>query len=56
MLHDVGKVAISDSILKKPGKLTPEEFEKIKYHTVFGAQLFGNRVSDLDRMAADIAL
>jgi putative two-component system response regulator len=35
-LHDVGKIAIEDSILRKPSKLTPEEFEKIKVHTVFG--------------------
>lgn len=36
-LHDIGKVAISDSILKKPAKLTPEEFEIIKSHTTIGA-------------------
>jgi putative two-component system response regulator len=35
-LHDVGKIAISDSILKKPGKLTPEEFEEMKRHVLFG--------------------
>ncbi|MDR1935699.1 MAG: response regulator [Candidatus Accumulibacter sp.] len=35
-LHDVGKIAISDSILKKPGKLTREEFDEIKRHVVFG--------------------
>ncbi|WP_084515809.1 HD domain-containing phosphohydrolase [Desulfovibrio cuneatus] len=38
-LHDVGKIAISDSILKKPGKLTQEEFEEIKVHTTFGARI-----------------
>ena len=38
MLHDVGKVAISDTILKKPGRFTPEEYEIMKQHTVFGAQ------------------
>lgn len=37
--HDVGKIAIPDSILNKPGKLTPEEFEIMKTHTVQGAQL-----------------
>ena len=37
-LHDIGKIAIPDAILLKPGKLTPEEFEKIKKHTVRGAQ------------------
>jgi putative two-component system response regulator len=35
-LHDIGKVAISDSILLKPGKLTGEEFEEMKNHTVYG--------------------
>jgi putative two-component system response regulator len=35
-LHDVGKIAIKDGILKKPGKLTNDEFEEIKSHTVFG--------------------
>jgi putative two-component system response regulator len=34
-LHDVGKIAIKDSILNKPGKLTPEEFEEIKKHAAF---------------------
>jgi putative two-component system response regulator len=37
-LHDIGKVGISDSILLKPGKHTPEEFEIMKQHTVIGAQ------------------
>ncbi len=36
-LHDVGKVGISDNILLKPGKLTPEEFEIMKTHTMIGA-------------------
>jgi len=35
-LHDIGKIAIKDSILLKPGKLTDEEFDNIKAHTVFG--------------------
>jgi putative two-component system response regulator len=35
-LHDVGKIAISDTILNKPGKLTPEEFEIMKTHTTIG--------------------
>ncbi|MDR2141968.1 MAG: response regulator [Deltaproteobacteria bacterium] len=37
-LHDVGKIAISDAILNKPGKLTPEEFEVMKRHTIIGVQ------------------
>jgi putative two-component system response regulator len=36
-LHDIGKVGIPDSILLKPGKLTPEEFEVMKTHTTIGA-------------------
>ncbi len=39
ILHDVGKIAISDVILNKPGKLTKEEFETMKGHTVKGAAL-----------------
>lgn len=39
LLHDVGKLAVPDHILNKPGKLTPSEFEKMKIHTVVGAQL-----------------
>ena len=38
-LHDIGKVGIPDSILLKPGRLTPEEFETIKKHTVIGGQI-----------------
>jgi putative two-component system response regulator len=38
-LHDVGKIAISDQILKKPGRLEPEEFEEMKKHTTFGVQI-----------------
>jgi len=56
MLHDVGKVGIPDAILKKPGKLTPEEFDIIKMHTIFGARLFNNMTSDLDHTSMEIAL
>jgi putative two-component system response regulator len=48
-LHDIGKVAIPDSILLKPGKLTNEEFEVMKSHTVIGAenmQTVFNRYAD----------
>jgi HD-GYP domain-containing protein (c-di-GMP phosphodiesterase class II) len=56
MLHDVGKVGIPDAILKKPGKLTEEEFEVIKKHTVYGAKLFTSITSELDQMSLEIAL
>ena len=38
-LHDIGKIAIKDSILQKPGRLTAEEFEEIKTHTVLGEEI-----------------
>ena len=38
-LHDVGKISIDDNILKKPGKLTDEEFAEMKKHTSFGEQI-----------------
>jgi HD-GYP domain-containing protein (c-di-GMP phosphodiesterase class II) len=38
-LHDIGKIGIDDAILRKPGKLTPEEFEQMKLHTVKGAAI-----------------
>jgi cyclic di-GMP phosphodiesterase len=43
-LHDIGKVAVSDAILLKPGLLTPEEFETIKMHTVAGANILDEAV------------
>ena len=36
-LHDIGKIGIDDKILNKPSKLTPEEFEVIKTHSMLGA-------------------
>ena len=39
IMHDVGKIAIPDAILNKPGRLTPEEFEIMKTHTTAGARL-----------------
>lgn len=56
MLHDVGKVAVPDSILKKPGKLDTHEYDAIKQHTLLGAQLFADIRSDFDRAAFHIAL
>jgi len=56
MLHDVGKVAISDIILKKPARFTPEEYAIMQGHTYFGARLFDDIQSPLDVIASDIAL
>ncbi|MDO9308178.1 MAG: HD domain-containing protein [Deltaproteobacteria bacterium] len=56
MMHDVGKVAISDSILKKPGRFTPEEFQIMKLHTLYGANLFADISSDFDESAGTVAI
>ena len=56
MLHDVGKVAISDLILKKPARLTLDEFEIMKRHTYLGARLFKGMQSDFEEVAAEVAL
>jgi len=56
MLHDVGKVAISDLILKKPGRFNSDEYEIMKQHAVKGAQLFIDPQSDFDDAAARVAL
>jgi len=56
MLHDVGKVAISDMILKKPGRFSDEEYEIMKQHTWLGARLFRDARSDFDEIAAEVAL
>lgn len=54
-LHDIGKVGIEDSILHKPAKLTPEEFERMKCHTLIGESILGNSDKPLLRLAAEIA-
>ena len=41
-LHDIGKIRVSDTILNKPGKLTDEEFETMKLHTVYGRDVIEN--------------
>ena len=56
MLHDVGKVAISDLILKKPGRFNDDEYEIMKQHTTLGARLFLNPQSDFDETACEVAL
>jgi putative two-component system response regulator len=54
-LHDVGKIGISDTILLKPGRLTPEEFDIMKTHAFIGAALLAGGRSDLVRVAERIA-
>lgn len=55
-LHDVGKIGVHDSILRKPGPLTNEEYEAMKMHTVIGQQILSGSGIPLLDMAADIAL
>lgn len=56
MLHDVGKVAISDVILKKPARLDNNEMEIMKQHTYLGARLFSDAYSDFDETSCLVAL
>jgi putative two-component system response regulator len=55
-LHDIGKVAIPDSILLKPGPLTPAEFEVMKTHTTLGARILSGSTSPLVQLAEEVAL
>ena len=60
-LHDIGKIVVSDQILKKPGKLTPEEFEEMKKHAAVGGDVVRdvlNGIADEERIsfASDIAM
>jgi hypothetical protein len=54
-LHDVGKMAVSDSILLSPGKLSDEEFRKMQCHSEVGALILGNSSYDVLVMGAEIA-
>ena len=55
-LHDIGKIGIPDSILRKPGKLTPQEWEVMKTHTTIGGELLSGSNSKFLKMAKEIAL
>ena len=56
IMHDVGKVGIPDNILLKPGRLTEEEFDKIKTHTLIGFNILRNSTSHVLQAGADVAL
>ncbi len=47
-LHDVGKIQVSDTILCKPGRLTPDEFEKVKFHTDYGKEIMAEIIGDIE--------
>ncbi len=60
-LHDIGKIRIPDAILNKPGKLTPEEFEVMKNHSVYGKEIIDELIESLTEasyleVARDIAM
>lgn len=55
-MHDVGKIGIPDAILRKPGKLTAEEYEVMKQHTVIGARMLAGSDSPVLQLAETIAL
>ena len=55
-MHDVGKIGIPDSILMKPAKLTQNEFEIMKKHTIIGLNLVGNSHSSILQLAQQIAI
>ena len=54
-LHDLGKIAVPDSILLKPGRLDPEEFEVVKTHAALGARVLEDSSSELLGVAEQIA-
>ena len=55
-LHDIGKVAIPDSILNKPGRLTPEEMDTMRTHAQSGFDLLGQSNSKMLETGAEVAL
>jgi len=55
-MHDVGKIGIPDTILLKNGKLSNEEFEVMKTHTIIGAKILSDSKSEVLRMAQQIAI
>jgi putative two-component system response regulator len=54
-LHDIGKVAVNDHVLMKPGPLTVEEFDEVKQHTVLGRRLLSGVSTELFALAAEAA-
>ncbi|CAB4364666.1 unannotated protein [freshwater metagenome] len=55
-LHDIGKIAVPDAILLKPGPLTADEFEVVKTHTTYGAEILAGSTSPTVQLAAELAL
>jgi hypothetical protein len=55
-MHDIGKLGIKDMILLKPAKLTDEEFEEMKKHTIYGYEILKDSTIDILKMASNVAL
>lgn len=55
-MHDIGKVGISDGILRKPGALTPEERREMQNHTTYGAEILSGSDTPILAMSREIAL
>jgi HD superfamily phosphodiesterase len=55
-MHDIGKLGIKDTILLKPAKLTDEEFEEMKKHTIYGYEILKDSTIDILKMASNVAL
>lgn len=55
-MHDIGKVGVTDNILLKPGRLTPEEFDQMKQHATYGYQILQGSTSRVLQAGAAIAL
>jgi putative two-component system response regulator len=55
-MHDIGKLGVPDSILMKPGKLTPAEFKEMQNHTIFGGKILENAKADLLKVSEEIAM
>jgi putative two-component system response regulator len=55
-MHDVGKIGIPDAILQKPGRLTREEYDQMKQHTLIGARMLAGSASPVLQLAEKIAL
>ena len=47
-MHDLGKIAVHDAVLQKPGKFVPEEYEEMKLHTTKGAEIVSNVLREVD--------
>lgn len=55
-MHDIGKLGVPDSILMKPGKLTPAEFKEMQNHTIFGGKILENAKAELLKVSEEIAM